>query len=197
MVMNAGPAPNLRAARPTAPMPMVPQGGSGKTMFLGMAGVALGLYGFWRLQFAKQNRSHASKNPADMPTWQFRHAQQVPEFNERMSTPGGAGTVSRTHAESNRPESEAAGASFAQSKAADSAPAPMDTGVKESAQGERAHPVRNVVASVMTTLSGSGRERAADAKGPVSQPADQRRINDRGGMYTKNSDYKDGYRRDS
>lgn len=142
-------------------------------MFLGMAGVALGLYGFWRLQFAKQNRSHASKNPADMPTCtrplsplsylpirrsrgragQFRHAQQVPEFNERMSTPGGAGTVSRAHAESNRPESEAAGASFAQAKAVDSVPAPVDTGVKESAQGERAHPVRNVVASVMTTLS--------------------------------------------
>ncbi len=34
-------------------------------------------------------------------------------------------------------------------------------------------------------VQGSGRERGEDAKGPVGQPAEQRRINDRGGMYTK------------
>ncbi|OJT14282.1 hypothetical protein TRAPUB_9142 [Trametes pubescens] len=188
MPINAGQAPNLRAARPSAPMPMVPQGGNGKTMFLGMAGVALGLYGFWRLQFAKQNRSHSSANPAEMPTWQFRHAQQVPEFNDRMSATGKADSTSRARASSS-PES--VGASFVQAKPADSAPA-------ESAAPpvEKAHPVRNVVASVLSTIHGSSRERGEDAKGPVGQPAEQRRINDRGGMYTKNSDYKDGYRRD-
>lgn len=80
---------------------------------------------------------------------QFRHAQQVPEFNERMATPGGAGTVSRAHAAPSAPES--AGASFAQDKDVESAPA--DAGVQESALAEKAHPVRNVVAAVMTTLS--------------------------------------------
>ena len=37
-------------------------------MILGMATVAAGLGMFWLLQFKKQNRSHLSADPAEMPT---------------------------------------------------------------------------------------------------------------------------------
>lgn len=84
-------------------------------MILGMATVAAGLGAFWLLQWKVQNRRHDSPNAAEMPTCtclpfpcnfdadrlntgQFRHAQQAPEFNSRMSTPGG------THAVRNRQE---------------------------------------------------------------------------------------------
>ena len=86
-----------------------------QTMILGMAAVAAGLGGFWLLQWKVQNRRHDSPDAAEMPTCtlsqfcstaradslagQFRHAQQAPEFNSRMSTPGGTNTVVRNRNE--------------------------------------------------------------------------------------------------
>ncbi len=85
-------------------------------MILGMATVAAGLGMFWLLQFKKQNRSNSSPDPAEMPTcmfcshfrvrWliprrtgQFRHAQQAPQFNDRVSSSGGTATNVRNSKE--------------------------------------------------------------------------------------------------
>ncbi|KAI0631167.1 hypothetical protein C8Q77DRAFT_1159864 [Trametes polyzona] len=231
--MSAHAAPNPRSGRPNAPMHTVGQGGNPRTMILGMAGVAVGLYAFWRLQFYKQNRSHTSHNPGEMPTWQFRHAQQVPEFNERVSSPGGTGTNLRPRGSSAQ---EPSGASYvhatpvqetgsgggaassgmvgvgsrdgsrrglesggANERGGESHGAAVDPRGKDNhapTSGEETHPVRNVVSMVMTSLHGNGREKNQNSDGHVGQPAATTRKNDRGGIYTKNSDYKDGYRRD-
>ncbi|KAI0828588.1 hypothetical protein BC628DRAFT_1316221 [Trametes gibbosa] len=183
---------SAQPGRPIAPLPTAGQGGNPRTMILGMAGVALGLYGFWRLQFVKQNRSHGSQNAAEMPTWQFRHAQQVPEFNERMSAPGAMGTVPSSSAQKSANAALVSGAGAG----SDGAAAASEATTAQQVPAEVAHPVRNVVSAVMTSLHGNDRDHSQDAAGHISQPATQRRLNDRGGMYTKNSDYKDGYRRD-
>ncbi|CDO70390.1 hypothetical protein BN946_scf184999.g30 [Trametes cinnabarina] len=226
-----GHASNLRSGNPNAAMHRAGQGGgSARVMILGMAAVTLGFYGFWRLQFTKQDRSHTSSNPGEMPTWQFRHAQQAPEFNERMSSPGGTGTNLRprgysanepagaqyVHASPVRTEaggggaassdivgvgsrdgsrrglesggaSERGGESHAPAKEEDS----KDGTVSAQNGGPEKSRDRGVVASIMTALNGTQNE-----DGHVGQPAPVKRLNDRGGIYTKNSDYKDGFRRD-
>ncbi|KAJ8462633.1 hypothetical protein ONZ51_g10782 [Trametes cubensis] len=156
MSAQPGHTSNLRSGRPNAPIHVATQGGGRpRTMILGMAACALGFYGFYRLQFTTQNRSHTSADPAEMPTWQFRHAQQTPEFNERVSSPGGTGTNLR----------------------------PRGSSAQEPTQFLHASP-------------GRPSEGTQNENGHVGQPAPVKRMNDRGGIYTKNSDYKDSYRRD-
>ncbi|KAI0356035.1 hypothetical protein OH77DRAFT_1589513 [Trametes cingulata] len=255
------------SGRPNAPMHTVGRGGNPRTMVFGMAAVALGFYGFWRLQFSTQDRRHTSPDAAEMPTWQFRHAQQTPEFNERVSSPGGTGTNLRPRGSSAQ---EPAGAQYAHARpvggdgagggAASSGMVGVGSrdgsrrglesaganerggestnrsgkngedgksgsessgdggGVRDSTmvapvksegaddprgkdnhaqrRGEESHPVRNAVATVMTALHGDPREANQNSNGHVGEPAAPRRLNDRGGIYTKNSDYKDSYRRD-
>ncbi|KAL7277281.1 hypothetical protein ACG7TL_009137 [Trametes sanguinea] len=223
---------NLRSGNPNAAMHKAGQGGgSPRTMLFGMAAVAVGLYGFWRLQFVKQNRSHTSSDPGEMPTWQFRHAQQAPEFNERMSTPGGTGTNLRprgtsaqepagaqyVHASPVRTDAGGGGAASsdivgvgsreggrrglesagANERGGEShAPAGDDGTVKAKGGDGEVRRDRGVVGSIMTALHGHPSQGTQNENGHVGQPAPVRRLNDRGGIYTKNSDYKDGYRRD-
>ncbi|KAI0325946.1 hypothetical protein GY45DRAFT_1438040 [Cubamyces sp. BRFM 1775] len=238
MSAHTGHPSNLNSGRPNAPMHMAGQGGGRpRTMILGMAACALGFYGFYRLQFTKQDRSHASANPAEMPTWQFRHAQQAPEFNERVSSPGGTGTNLRPrgssaqepagaqflhaspvrsggagggaassdmvssgsrHTEGRGKESGGANEKGGESHAAAGASAEDPRGKNNSVQANKAageHDM-NVVASIMSALHGHPSEGTQNENGHVGQPAPVRRMNDRGGIYTKNSDYKDSYRRD-
>ncbi|KAI0676415.1 hypothetical protein C8Q78DRAFT_961659 [Trametes maxima] len=191
--MSAAPGrtTNLHSGKPNAPMNMGSQGGRPRTMIVGMGMVVLGLYGFWRLQFAKQNRSQLASSPAEMPTWQFRHAQQSAEFNERMSAPGATGAVANADVLSQsggqpQPSTKASTTDKVQTTSSE------DGGVRR-AISQGSNKVKNVAASVLTTLHGDPKE-ANDSH--VSQPAAPKRLNDRGGIYTKNSDYKDGYRRD-
>ncbi|OSC97807.1 hypothetical protein PYCCODRAFT_1398222 [Trametes coccinea BRFM310] len=197
MPVNAqqGHTSNLRSGNPNAAMHKAGQGGgSPRTMLFGMAAVAVGLYGFWRLQFVKQNRSHTSSDPGEMPTWQFRHAQQAPEFNERMSTPGGTGTNLLGSREGGRRGLESAGANERGGES--NAPAGDDGTVKAKGGDGEVRRDRGVVGSIMTALHGHPSQGTQNENGHVGQPAPVRRLNDRGGIYTKNSDYKDGYRRD-
>ncbi|KAI0370485.1 hypothetical protein BV20DRAFT_1052255 [Pilatotrama ljubarskyi] len=244
------------SGRPNAPMHIAGQGGRPRTVILGVAAVALGFYGFWRLQFYKQDRRHTGPDPAEMPTWQFRHAQQAPEFNERMSSPGGAGTnlhprgssaqapggATYLHAKPVGGDGEGGGAASsgmvgvgsrdgsrrglesggANERGGESTNSNGHTGggagntMKSSGRdagpddprgkdnhaqrrgdsGEESHPMRNAVATVMTALHGDPHEANQNSNGHVGEPAAPRRLNDRGGIYTKNSDYKDSYRRD-
>ncbi|KAJ8481923.1 hypothetical protein ONZ51_g5704 [Trametes cubensis] len=236
MSAQPGHTSNLRSGRPNAPIHVATQGGGRpRTMILGMAACALGFYGFYRLQFTTQNRSHTSADPAEMPTWQFRHAQQTPEFNERVSAPGGTGTNLRPrgssaqeptqflHAspvrgggtgggaassdmvssgsrntESRGNESGGATERGGESRAAANASAEDPRGKNNSVQANKAageHDM-NVVASIMSALHGHPSEGTQNENGHVGQPAPVKRMNDRGGIYTKNSDYKDSYRRD-
>ncbi|KAI0760325.1 hypothetical protein C8Q74DRAFT_1295504 [Fomes fomentarius] len=226
MGAHPGHTSNLRSGNPNAPMHTQGQGGSPRTMILGMATVAAGLGAFWLLQWKVQNRRHDSPNAAEMPTWQFRHAQQAPEFNSRMSTPGGTHTVvpSRqdpTQYKTAKPADtkDTSGGGGAASSGMVQAHASGDggRGLESSGSSERggeagtANPRekdnaalqredashdRGVVSSIMTALHGNPKEATQDSEGHVGQPAPNRRLNDRGGMYTKNSDYKDSYRRD-
>ncbi|KAH9899267.1 hypothetical protein C8Q73DRAFT_815653 [Cubamyces lactineus] len=197
MSAHSGHTSNLRSGRPNAPMHAAGQGGGRPmTMILGMAACAVGFYGFYRLQFTKQDRSHASTDPAEMPTWQFRHAQQAPEFNERVSSPGGTGTNLRPRGSSAQ---EPSGAQFLHaSPVPDGEHAEDPRGKNNSVKANKAageHDM-NVVASIMSALHGHPSEGTQNENGHVGQPAPVRRMNDRGGIYTKNSDYKDSYRRD-
>ncbi|KAI0642718.1 hypothetical protein C8Q79DRAFT_983836 [Trametes meyenii] len=184
--MSAAPGhtTNLHSGKPNTPMNIGGQGGRPRTMIVGMGMVALGLYGFWRLQFAKQNRSHLASSPAEMPTWQFRHAQQSAEFNERMSSPGAAGAVANVDALSQ--QQAALNTDKVQTNS-------LEEGGMRRAISQGSNKVKNVAASVLTTLHG---DPSQANESHVSQPAAPKRLNDRGGIYTKNSDYKDGYRRD-
>ncbi|KAI8976600.1 hypothetical protein BD414DRAFT_422823 [Trametes punicea] len=197
MSTHDGHTSNLRSGNPNAPLHMARQGGGrGSVMIVGMAAVAAGLYGFWRLQFTTQDRSHASADPAEMPTWQFRHAQQAPEFNERMSSPGGTGTNlhPRGHSAQELPGAkrglEAGGAN---ERGGESHPSKEGTVKAKSKGGENDV---DIVGSVMTALHGHPSQGTQNENGYVGEPAEPRRMNDRGGIYTKNTDYKDGYRRD-
>ncbi|KAH9855395.1 hypothetical protein C2E23DRAFT_815651 [Lenzites betulinus] len=140
--------------------------------------------------------SFFSLNKTSLTTFagQFRHAQQVPEFNERMSAPGVAGTTTSASAQKTAKDFYANEPSA--SRSADRIAAAAESVAAQSPAEPVAHPVRDVVSAVMTTLHGNRREHKQDPTSHISQPATQRRLNDRGGMYTKNSDYKDGYRRD-
>ncbi|KAI0763057.1 hypothetical protein BD413DRAFT_699634 [Trametes elegans] len=232
MSANPGHTSNLRSGNPNASMHLTGQGGRPRTMIVGMALVAVGFYGFWRLQFMKQNRSHTSSNPAEMPTWQYRHAQQVPEFNERVSSPGGTGTNLRPRERG----AQLNGASLATAKPVDAKSSSgggaatsnmVHVGSRESGgrglesggaserggeshaaedprgkdnhvqtRGDETPAGRGVVASLLTAVQGDPRNGTQDENGHVGEPAGPRRMNDRGGIYTKNSDYKDGFRRD-
>ncbi|KAI0654381.1 hypothetical protein C8Q70DRAFT_925866 [Cubamyces menziesii] len=194
MSAQPGHTSNLRSGRPNAPIHVATQGGGRpRTMILGMAACALGFYGFYRLQFTTQNRSHTSADPAEMPTWQFRHAQQTPEFNERVSSPGGTGTNLRPRGSSAQEPTQFLHASPRGGESHAAANASADPRDKNKAAGE--HDM-NVVASIMSALHGRPSEGTQNENGHVGQPAPVKRMNDRGGIYTKNSDYKDSYRRD-
>ena len=59
-------------------------------MILGMAACALGFYGFYRLQFTTQNRSHTSADPAEMPTCTFQWPRyNISDFLTSHSSPQG------------------------------------------------------------------------------------------------------------
>ncbi|KAI0754435.1 hypothetical protein C8Q80DRAFT_1341428 [Daedaleopsis nitida] len=219
-----GTAPNPRSGRSNAQMHAHGQGGSPRTLILGTAAVAAGLGAFWLLQFKVQNRSHNSNNPAEMPTWQYRHASQAPEFNARMSSPGGTETAVRNRNEPTQYKTampvdskHAPGGGGAASSGMVQAHAHGDggRGLESGAASERGgesdprgkdnHVMRKgedgsndkaVLSSIMTALHGDPKKTTQDADGHVGQPAPTRRMNDRGGFYTKNSDYKDGFRRD-
>ncbi|KAI0716672.1 hypothetical protein C8Q76DRAFT_725165 [Earliella scabrosa] len=225
MSAHSGHASNLRSGNPNAHMHVHGQGGRPMTMILGMAAVAAGLGGFWLLQWKVQNRRHDSPDAAEMPTWQFRHAQQAPEFNSRMSTPGGTNTVVRNRNEPTQYKTAmpvdkstggggAASSGMVQAQAHGDGGRGLESGGSSERGGEtgavdpRGHdnhaPKKNeegshdrgIVASILTALHGDPKTANQDSNGHVGEPAPPRRMNDRGGIYTKNSDYKDSFRRD-
>ena len=158
---------------------------------------------------------------------QYRHAQQAPEINERVSTPGGA---TKTSLEPPQPvvgdvpvaEGSAAAAATAEHQgSSSSASARHDGGILASimtfiqvSYRRRKH------ATFDTSHAGSpvvsrATQKKSSGDGYVGQPAPIRRLNDRGGVYTKvlscaasgdpasiltplfqNSEYKDSYRRE-
>lgn len=81
---------------------------------------------------------------------QFRHAQQVPEFNERMSAPGVAGTTTSASAQKTAKDFYANEPSA--SRSADRIAAAAESVAAQSPAEPVAHPVRDVVSAVMTTL---------------------------------------------
>ncbi|KAI0703667.1 hypothetical protein C8T65DRAFT_654709 [Cerioporus squamosus] len=218
MSAQPGHTSNLASGNPNAHMHMHGQGGRPRTMILGMATVAAGLGAFWLLQFKKQNRSHTSSDPAEMPTWQFRHAQQAPEFNARVSTPGGTGTKYKTAMPADTRNTPGGGGAASSGMVQARAPSDEGRGTGNGGSGERGGsksasmdprgkdnhaPKRDdgthdkgVVASIMTSLHGDPRKGTQNDNGHVGEPAPTPRMNDRGGIYTKNSDFVDGYRRD-
>ncbi|KAI1794413.1 hypothetical protein LXA43DRAFT_1116760 [Ganoderma leucocontextum] len=54
---------------------------------------------------------------------------------------------------------------------------------------------KGILASILTVIHGDPKDTQND-DGHVGQPAPIRRLNDRGGVYTKNSEFKDSYRRE-
>ncbi|KAM5531604.1 hypothetical protein V8D89_014719 [Ganoderma adspersum] len=146
-------------------------------MVVGMATVAAGLGAFWMLQFRTQNR-----NPAEMSTWQYRHAQQAPEVNERVSTPGGG---AKTSLEPPQPTGDVSAADR---------PGTATAGHQGSSGSASGRHDEGILASIMTYIQSDAKKSSGD--GHAGQPAPIRRLNDRGGVYTKNSEYKDSYRRE-
>ncbi|KAH9941765.1 uncharacterized protein BXZ73DRAFT_74946 [Epithele typhae] len=182
--MNNGRSSNLRSGNPN----MGRQGGSPRTMVVAMATVAAGFGGWWMLQFRQQNRSHNSSDPAEMPTWQHRHAQQAPQTNESMSMPGHGAATSVRNANQQHTQ-------YTTSTTADTQDQSRDAtcgGSGGQSQGRELSGNRGAVGSVMSAIHGSSK----DSEGAKSQPVATSRTNDRGGMYTKSSDFKDSYRRE-
>ncbi|RPD61334.1 hypothetical protein L227DRAFT_562857 [Lentinus tigrinus ALCF2SS1-6] len=226
MSAQPGHASNLASGNPNARLHTNGQGGRPRTMILGMATVAAGLGMFWLVQFKKQNRSHTSPDPAEMPTWQFRHAQQAPEFNARVSTPGGTSTNVRSSKEPTQykvatpadTKDTSSGGGVASSGMVQ-ARAPSDGGHELGGnrsgsrggegsavdprgkdnhapkRGDGSHD-QGIVASILTSIQGDPRKGTQDSNGHVGQPAPVQRQNDRGAVYTKNTDFVDGYKRD-
>ncbi|TFK84899.1 hypothetical protein K466DRAFT_577126 [Polyporus arcularius HHB13444] len=217
MSTQPGHASNRASGNPNAMMNTHGQGGRPRTMILGMATVAAGLGMFWLLQFKKQDRSNSSPDPADMPTWQFRHAQQVPQFNDRVSSSGGTATNVRNSKEPTQykttttadvKDTPSGGGAASSQKAQDtgtdargsggSSANSMDPRGKDNHAPKRGDDTndRGVVASILTSLHGDPKKGTQNENGHVGEPAPTPRMNDRGGVYTKSSDFVDGYRRD-
>ncbi|PIL23379.1 hypothetical protein GSI_14690 [Ganoderma sinense ZZ0214-1] len=152
-------------------------------MVVGMATVAAGLGAFWMLQFRGQNR-----NPAEMSTWHHRHTQQVAAANDQVDTPCSGTKI--TPREPLQPQA------IRDMPAADG-PGTAAAGRQGSSQPPSLSPARedrSILASILTFIRGDPKDRSRD--GYVGQPAQVRKLNDRGGVYTKNSEYKDSYRRE-
>ncbi|KAI0918359.1 hypothetical protein AcW1_009735 [Taiwanofungus camphoratus] len=172
----SAPAGNpLPHPRPTSipgprPPPISAKGGSGTTMFAGMAIVTAGLYAFWRTQFHVQGKRNSVQveGATHVPSWQLRMAQQ--QLGTTSSPSSGIFTPGA-------PEPE---------------PKPRSLPLPDNSAGGG-----GMLAEGLTRISGKGSEQSQADAAHVAQPAARasNRTNDRGGIYTKNSDYKDGYKR--
>ncbi|KAH9946926.1 hypothetical protein B0H21DRAFT_891712 [Amylocystis lapponica] len=151
---------HTRIPGPGAPLP--PRGGSASTLIMGVLTVATGLGVFWYSQQRVQGRS-IHTNPSDVPTWQYRMAQQQPGAVPPTQPSGMSQREAQTPVHQPTP----------------SASLPLPGNKKDG----------YAVSAVLTSIHGKGSEDAAH----VEQPAGQKRMN-QNGAYTKNSDYKDGYK---
>ncbi|EJF59530.1 hypothetical protein DICSQDRAFT_171930 [Dichomitus squalens LYAD-421 SS1] len=209
-----------QSGRANAAMHASGTGGRLTTMGVGMATVAVGLGAFFYMQMAK-----VSHDPNTMPTWQYRHALQAPEHMSRTSSPGGTQTSVRNSKEPTQylptnpvgTTSKHSGGQSGSGLVQTSAPADTgkprgsagayEDGNEEPSTGKGSQVGsgqngsnnigrndRGIVSSVLTKLHGDPKQE--DQSRYQGQPAQSTRLNDRGGQYTKNSDFKDSYRRD-
>ncbi|EMD35498.1 hypothetical protein CERSUDRAFT_96614 [Gelatoporia subvermispora B] len=153
--------------KPVAPS----SGGNGRLMFVGMATVMSGLVGFYFLQFRTQGLRDSAK---DMPTWQFRHAQQDPNFNNTAT--GGSLQHQGTPEYKGHPKA-------------------VPTSNRNGGGGDlyEETPGQAATKGVMTKVQGVGTEETQNSRAHESEPASrpENRRNDYG-VYTKHPDYKDG-----
>ncbi|TFY62684.1 hypothetical protein EVJ58_g3709 [Rhodofomes roseus] len=172
-----------------APQPIRAQGGSWSTMAAGMGIVAAGLLSFYYAQFSIQGKRTPMtvKNLTEIPTWQLRHAQQVEGAVAGLELPKHIDDNYTRFTPDFRPNAEA------------SLPLP----------GRNLHG-RRVVSDVLSALhvrdtspssksvliqdNEQGKGHADNDGNPrrIPQPAMTKR--QEGHMYTKNSDYVDGYK---
>ncbi|EPT02302.1 hypothetical protein FOMPIDRAFT_1022921 [Fomitopsis schrenkii] len=134
-----------------------------------MGFVAAGLLGFYYAQFAVQGKRSPSttKNLADIPTWQLRHAQQQPGLVPEL--PKGVDDNYTRFTPDFEP------------KPGESLPLPG-----------RDIKARPVVSAVLSFLHGKGSADNDNHPRRVPQPAMTKR--QEGHMYTKNSDYVTGFK---
>ncbi|KAH9833315.1 uncharacterized protein C8Q71DRAFT_197597 [Rhodofomes roseus] len=154
-----------------APQPIRAQGGSWSTMAAGMGIVAAGLLSFYYAQFSIQGKRTPMtvKNLTEIPTWQLRHAQQVEGAVAGLELPKHIDDNYTRFTPDFRPNAEA------------SLPLP----------GRNLHG-RRVVSDVLSALHGKGHADNDGNPRRIPQPAMTKR--QEGHMYTKNSDYVDGYK---
>ncbi|KZT03793.1 uncharacterized protein LAESUDRAFT_761640 [Laetiporus sulphureus 93-53] len=147
-----------------APQPVRTQSGSFKTMFAGMAIVTTGLIAFYFAQFRVQGKRNPNevKNLTEVPSWQLRHAQQQP---------GAA------------PELPKGNSNLRTRSTPDYEPKPSSVPLP-GASGDTG----GIAASVLTAVNGTGSEETQADPRHVAAPSPPRRLNDRGMIYTKNSD---------
>jgi len=154
-----------------APQPIRAAGGSTGALIGGMSVVAAGLLAFYFAQFNIQGKRTPAnvKNLAEIPTWQLRHAQQMP------------GAV---------PSAPSGEAQLFACKTPDFQPNPSAT---------LPLPGRNIATGgIVTNLLSRSRGIGTDEAHPrrIPQPAPTTRKNEAGKTYTKNSDYVKSYKRD-
>ncbi|KZT65286.1 hypothetical protein DAEQUDRAFT_532508 [Daedalea quercina L-15889] len=148
-------------------------GGNWGTMFAGMGIVAVGLVSFYMAQFSIQGKRTPStvKNLTEIPTWQLRHAQQQP--GALPDLPKAVDDNYTRFTPNFQPKPEA------------SLPLP----------GKDMNS-RAVVSTILSALHDDkqGKGSADNDNHPrrIPQPAMTKR--QEGRMYTKNTDYKDGFK---